>query len=328
MKILITGGAGYIGSFMTKTALDKGIQVVVADSLERGYKEAVNPSAKLYVGNLLDREFVSKIFSENKFDAVIHFAGYISMGESMENPYIYFQNNVFSSLNIMEEMVKAKTDKFIFSSTAGVYGNPIKLPIPEDHPKHPENPYGESKLMVEKLMSWYQKTYGLNSVALRYFNASGASLDGKLGENHNPESHIMPNIMKAILCGESFELFGTDYNTKDGTCVRDYIHVVDLVEAHVLAIEKLMKDKGMFAYNVGTGKGYSNKEIIEAVREISGKDFQISELARRPGDADTLIGDASKIKTELGFNPKYSDLETIVKTAWEWHSKLKIRNEK
>lgn len=328
MKILITGGAGYIGSFMTGAALDKDYEVVVADSLERGHKEAIDPRAKLYVGNLLSKEFVSEVFSENKFDAVIHFAGYISMGESMENPYIYFQNNVFSSLNIMEEMIKTKTDKFIFSSTAGVYGNPIKLPIPEDHPKNPENPYGESKLMVEKLMSWYQKIYGLNSVALRYFNASGASLDGKLGENHNSESHIIPNIMKAILMGESFELFGIDYNTKDGTCIRDYIHVIDLVEAHVLAIDKLKKDKGIFAYNVGTGNGYSNKEVIEAVRKISGRDFQVKELARRPGDADTLVADPSKIKGELGFNPRYSDLETIVKTAWEWHSKLKIRNEK
>ena len=322
MKVLVTGGAGYIGSFMTKRLLERGDEVVVVDSLERGHKEAVDTKAKLYAGNLLNKEFVSKIFSENKFDAVIHFAGYISMNESMQNPYLYFQNNIFASLNVMEEMVKTNTNNFIFSSTAGVYGNPIKLPIPEDHPKNPENPYGESKLMVEKLMSWYQETHGINSVALRYFNASGASLDGKLGENHDPESHIIPNIMKAILNSESFKLFGTDYDTKDGTCVRDYIHVIDLVEAHVLAIEKLMKDKGMFAYNVGTGNGYSNKEVIEMVRRVSGKDFQIEESARRPGDADTLIADASKIKGELGFSPKYSDLETIVKTAWEWHRKM------
>jgi len=328
MKILVTGGAGYIGSFMAKRLLEKGDEVIIVDSLERGHKEAVDSRAKLYIGNLLDREFVSKVFSENKFDAVIHFAGYISMNESMENPYIYFQNNVFVSLNIMEEMIRTKTDKFIFSSSAGVYGNPVKLPIQENHPKNPENPYGESKLMVEKLMLWYQKAYGLNSVALRYFNASGASLDGALGENHNPESHIIPNIMKAILKGESFKLFGTDYKTKDGTCVRDYIHVIDLVEAHVLAIEKLTEDKGMFVYNVGTGNGYSNKEVTEMVKKISGKDFQIEELERRSGDADTLVADASKIKEELGFNPKYSDLETIVKTAWKWHKNLKIKNEK
>jgi len=328
MKILITGGAGYIGSFMVKTAIDKGYEVVVVDSLEKGYKDAVDSRAKLYVGNLLDKEFVSKVFSENKFDAVIHFAGYISMGESMENPYIYFQNNVSSSLNLMEEMVNTKTNNLIFSSTAGVYGNPIELPISEDHPKNPENPYGESKLMVEKLMLWYQKTYGLSSVALRYFNASGASLDGKLGENHDPENHIIPNVIKAILRGENFKLFGTDYNTKDGACVRDYIHVIDLVEAHVLAIEKLTRDKGMSVYNVGTGNGYSNREIIETVKKISGKDFQVEEVARRSGDADTLIADVSKIKKELGFEPKYSDLEMIIKTAWEWHKKLKMKNEK
>jgi len=303
-------------------------KVIVVDSLERGHRGSVDSNAKLIVGNLLDKEFVSSVFKDNRFDAVIHFSGYISMGESMENPYIYFQNNFLSSLNLMEEMVKTKTDRLIFSSTAGVYGNPIKLPISEDHPKNPENPYGESKLMVEKLISWYQKTHGLNSVVLRYFNASGASLDGKLGENHNPESHIIPNVIKAILTGSVFKLFGTNYDTKDGTCVRDYIHVVDLVEAHVLAVEKLMKDKGMFVYNVGTGNGHSNREIIEMAKKISGKDLQVEESERRPGDANALIADASKIKRELGFNPKYSDLETIVKTAWKWHSELKNKNEK
>jgi UDP-glucose 4-epimerase len=321
MKILVTGGAGYIGSFMTRNLLERGNEVVVADSLERGNREVVDSRANLCVGNLLDKEFVSKVFSENKFDGVINFAGFISMGESMENPYIYFQNNTFSALNVMEEMVKTETNNFIFSSTAGVYGNPKILPIPEDHPKNPENPYGESKLMVEKLMSWYQKTHGLNCVALRYFNASGASLDGMLGENHNPESHIIPNVANAILKGESFKLFGSDYKTKDGTCVRDYIHVLDLVEAHVLAMNKLTKDNGMFIYNVGTGNGYSNKEVIQMVKTVSGKDLKVEELPRRPGDADSLIADPSKIKSDLGFAPKYSDLETIIKTAWEWHRK-------
>jgi UDP-glucose 4-epimerase len=321
MKILVTGGAGYIGSFMTRKLLDNGNEVVVADSLERGHKEFVDQRASLNVGNLLDKEFVSKVFVENKFDGVINFAGYISMGESMENPYIYFQNNTFSAMNVMEEMVRTNTNNFIFSSTAGVYGNPIKLPIPEDHPKNPENPYGESKLMVEKIMAWYQKTHGLNSVALRYFNASGASLDGMFGENHNPESHIIPCIVNAILRDESFKLFGSDYNTKDRTCVRDYIHVLDLVDAHVLAIEKILKEKGMYVYNVGTGNGYSNKEVVEMVKKISGKDLEVVEMPRRPGDADSLIADASRIKSELGFSPKHSDLETIVRTAWKWHSK-------
>jgi UDP-glucose 4-epimerase len=326
MQILVTGGAGYIGSFMTKTLLERGNSVVVIDSLERGHKDSVDSRANLCIGNLLNREFISKVFVENKFDAVINFAGYISMEESMKNPYVYFQNNFFSALNVMEEMVKTRTNNFVFSSTAGVYGNPIKLPIPEDHPKNPENPYGESKLMVEKAMIWYQKTHDLNSVALRYFNASGASLDGTLGENHNPESHIIPKIIEAILKKESFKLFGTDYKTKDGTCVRDYIHVLDLVDAHILAIEKMTKDDGMFTYNVGTGNGYSNREIIEMVKQISGENLQTEELARRPGDADALIADVAKIKRELGFNSKYSDLETIVKTAWEWHKKIGLKN--
>lgn len=321
MKILVTGGAGYIGSFMIKHLLERGDEVIVVDNLERGHKDAIDSRAKLLQGDLLDRSFVSNVFANDKFDGVIHFAGYISMGESVENPFIYFQNNIFSSLNIMEEMVKTKTDNFIFSSTAGVYGNPTVLPIPEDHPKNPENPYGESKLIVEKLMDWYQKTHGLNSVALRYFNASGAALDGSLGEQHNPETHIIPNVIKAILENKSFKLFGTDYKTKDGTCIRDYIHVLDLANAHTLALEKLTKDKGMFKYNVGTGSGYSNKEIIDTVKKVSGKDFQIEESSRRPGDADELIADVSKIKSELNFIPQYSDLETIIHSAWKWHSK-------
>lgn len=324
MKILVTGGAGYIGSFMVRRLLERGDEVVTVDSLEKGHREAIGLKAKLMVGNLLDKEFVASVFKDNHFDAVIHFAGYISMGESMKNPYIYFQNNIYSSLNLMEEMVKTKTNNLIFSSTAGVYGNPIKLPISEDHPCNPENPYGESKLMVEKLMTWYQKAHGLSSAALRYFNASGASLDGSLGENHNPESHIIPNVIRSILTGGKFELFGTDYKTKDGTCVRDYIHVIDLVEAHVLAIEKLNKDKGVFFYNVGVGNGYSNKEVVEMIKKVSGKEVQIEEAERRPGDADTLIADASKIKSELGFKPRHSDLETIVKTAWGWHKKIQV----
>jgi UDP-glucose 4-epimerase len=321
MKILVTGGAGYIGGFMVKHLLERGDEVVVIDNLERGHKDVIDSRAVFLQGDLLDKAFVASVFSDNKFDGVIHFAGFISMGESVENPFIYFQNNIFTSLNIMEEMVKTKTDNFIFSSTAGVYGNPTTLPIPEDHPKSPENPYGESKLIVEKLMNWYQKTHGLNSVALRYFNASGAALDGSLGEQHSPETHIIPNIIKAILENNTFKLFGSDYKTKDGTCVRDYIHVLDLANAHTLALEKLSKDKGMFTYNVGTGSGYSNKEIIEAVKKVSGKDLQIEESERRPGDADELIADVSKIKSELNFTPQYSDLETIVSSAWKWHSK-------
>ena len=321
MKILVTGGAGYIGGFMLKRLLERGDEVVVVDSLERGHKEVVDERAKFLQGNLLDDNFVESIFKDNKFDGVIHFAGFISMGESMENPFIYFQNNVFASLKILEEMVKTGTDNFIFSSSAGVYGNPVKLPIPEDHPTKPENPYGESKLMVEKIMKWYGVTKKLNTVALRYFNASGAALDGLMGENHSPESHIIPNIIKALLENREFNLFGNDYKTKDGTCVRDYIHVLDLAQAHLLAIDKLKKSPGNYVFNVGTGNGFSNKEIVEMVEKVSGKKINVKYSERRPGDADELVADTEKIKSELGFTPKYSDLETIVKTAWAWHSK-------
>lgn len=319
MKILVTGGAGYIGSFMTKRLLDDGHEVTVADSLERGHREAVSPKAIFAQGNLLDKVFVEQLF-KNKFDAIVHFAGFISMGESMENPYLYFQNNVFTSLNLLEEMAKTGNNNFIFSSSAGVYGNPEQVPIPETSKTRPTNPYGESKLMVEKIMGWYGKTKQISTVALRYFNAAGASLDGTMGENHIPESHIIPKVMKALMENKEFKLFGTDYQTKDGTCVRDYIHVLDLVEAHVSAIKKIQTNPGNDVYNVGTGMGFSNKEIIGMVEKVSGQKVQVAESPRRPGDADELIADSAKIRDDLGFSPKYSDLETIIKTAWQWHN--------
>jgi UDP-glucose 4-epimerase len=327
MKILVTGGAGYIGSFMTEYLLEQGHSVIVADSLEKGYEDAVDARAALKKGDLRDKDFVASLFSE-KFDGIIHFAAYISMGESMKNPFLYFDNNISATLNVIEAIVKTGQNNFIFSSTAGVYGNPTQIPIPENHPKNPENPYGESKLIVEKILSWYGKTKGLNSVCLRYFNAAGAALDGSMGERHAPETHIIPNIMKAVLSNVSFTLFGSDYNTQDGTCIRDYIHVLDLVEAHILALQKLQKDPGVYQYNVGTGMGFSNKEVISMVEKVSGKTVIVENASRRPGDADQLIADVSKIKNGLGFTPRYSDLETIVKTSWDWHSRLKDNNEK
>ncbi len=321
MNILVTGGAGYIGSFMVKRLVEKGDSVSVLDSLERGHKEVIDSKAEFIRGNVLDKKFLEEVFSSKKYDAIIHFAGYISMGESMENPNMYFQNNTFGSLNLIDEAVIHGVKNIVFSSTAGVYGNPVKTPIPEDHQKIPENPYGESKLMVEKILSWYAKTKGLSFAALRYFNAAGAAIDGSMGEQHEPETHIIPNIIRAVLENKPFKLFGDDYKTEDGTCVRDYIHVLDLVEAHVLAIEKLIKNPGSYFYNVGTGKGYSNKEIVEMVKKVTGTDFKVEITARRPGDADILVADPSRINKELGFLPKYSDLETIIKTAWQWHKK-------
>ncbi len=321
MKILITGGAGYIGSFMVKASVEKGYEVIVVDSLEGGHERAMDKRAKFVLGDLKDRKFVDNVFSEHIFDCVVHFAGLISMAESVSDPYLYFNNNVSASLNVVEGMVKNKVNNFIFSSTAGVYGNPIKTPIVEDHPKNPTNPYGESKLMVEKILQWYQKIYNINFAALRYFNAAGAALDGSMGENHNPETHIIPNAIKTALNGSEFTLYGNDYNTPDRTCIRDYIHVIDLVEAHMLALEKLQKENGGCIYNVGTGNGHTNKEIIDTIKKVTEIDFKVNVIGRRSGDAEILVADVTAIKNELGFAPKYSDLETIVETAWEWHKK-------
>lgn len=320
MKVLVTGGAGYIGSFMTKILLEAGHSVVVVDNLERGYKEVVDTKATLVVGDLGDAQFLQKTLQVG-FDIVIHFAGYISVGESMQEPKKYFRNNTFVSLQLLEAMKENNIKKIIFSSTAAVYGNPVQSPITEDHQTKPTSVYGESKLMTESMLRWYQKIYGINFVALRYFNACGAEIDGAMGERHNPETHIIPNAIAAALTKKPFSLFGNDYKTSDGTCVRDYIHVKDLVTAHILAVEKINKDKGGFFYNVGTGIGFSNKEVIEKVKEVSKIDFEVVVEPRRFGDADELVADATKIKTELGFSPKYSDLQTIVQSAWEWHKK-------
>jgi len=323
MKILVTGGAGYIGSIMTKKLLDEGFDVIVADSLERGYEDAIPKGAQFLKGDLLNNQFVEELFKNNTIDSVIHFAGYISMAESMENPSMYFTNNVSTSLLVLEQMRKYNVANFIFSSTAGVYGNPKHVPIPEDHPKNPTNPYGESKLMVEKILSWYNSIFHINFIALRYFNACGATLDGSMGERHAPETHIIPNAIKALLNNTEFKLFGTDYDTPDGTAVRDYIHVLDLVGAHVAALKKLSQTPGGYSYNIGTGIGHSNKEVIDMVQKVSGKKLNIAHCPRRPGDADKLVADPSRAKNDLHFLPQHSDLETIVNTSWEWHRKNK-----
>lgn len=320
-KILVTGGAGYIGSIMTKRLLDNGIETVVVDDLERSDKHSIDPRARFVEGNLLKSEFVTSIFEKETFDGVIHFAGYISMAESMENPYIYFQNNIYGALNVVEAMRNYGSNNFVFSSTAGVYGNPTKVPIPEDHPKRPTNPYGESKLMVEHILDWYSSIHNISSVCLRYFNACGALLDASLGERHKSETHIIPKAIEAILEDKEFNLFGTDYNTPDGTAVRDYIHVIDLTDAHILALQKLESDKGHYKFNVGTGNGHSNKEIVEMVEKVSSKKIKVKYSSRRPGDAEILVADPTNINRELLFQPKLSDLETIVKSAWDFHTK-------
>ncbi len=320
MKVLVTGGAGYIGSHMVEKLIGNTIEVVVFDNLSYGHKEAVSTKASLIVGDLGDTESITKLFDEHKFDAVFHFAAFISMAESVENPKVYFRNNVFCAQNLLDTMVQFNVKKLIFSSTAGVYGNPKSVPISEDHECNPTNPYGDSKLMVEKILHWYDQAYGLRSVSLRYFNAAGANLNGNNGEDHDPETHIVPLAIKTALGGNSaFEIYGHDYPTKDGTCVRDYVHVVDLVEAHLLALEKLNQQEKSIIYNVGTGKSYTNKEVVEMVKKVSGINFPIEMSTKRPGDAVELVASSEKIKKELNWEAKYSDLETIVKTAWEWH---------
>lgn len=321
MNFLVTGGAGYIGSFMTKRLLDDGHKVTVIDNLVRGHRDVVDQRASFQQGDLLDKEFLTSVFSSEVFDGVFHFAGLISVAESMQKPGEYFMNNQVSTIELLDVMVKHNVTNIIFSSTAAVYGNPKVVPIPEDHPKSPESPYGESKLMVESILSWYQKIHGINYVALRYFNAAGAALDGSMGENHTPESHIIPNAIKAALQNQPFILFGSDYNTPDGTCVRDYIHVLDLAEAHVLAFEKLTKEKGGYSFNVGTGNGYSNQEVVNMVSKMSGQEMEVNHEQRRPGDPAELVANVALIKNELGFTSHYSDLETIVSSAWKWHAK-------
>ncbi len=319
MKVLVTGGGGYIGSFMVKALCDREDEVFVIDSFERGYKDSVDARAKIFEGNILDKDFLKKTLSELDVGAIVHFAGLISVGESVEKPGLYFETNVLGALNIIEE-IKEKNVKFIFSSTAAVYGNPTKTPIPEDHPKNPTSPYGMSKLMVEDILSWYNQIYALPYAALRYFNASGASLDSVIGERHNPETHIIPRAIGAALANEPFHLFGRDYNTRDGTCIRDYIHALDLVDSHILALDKMKGGKSLI-YNVGTGNGYSNLEVIKMVEEVSGKNISVVDDSRRAGDPDELVADPYNINHDLGFKPQYSDLKTIVKTAWEFHNK-------
>jgi len=319
MKLLVTGGAGYIGSTITRQLLDSGHTVTVFDSLENGHKEAVDSRAEFVQGNMGEAEKLRSLFNSHQFEGVFHFAGVISMAESMRDPGKYFRINTHYTLELLEAMRQKETKYIIFSSTAGVYGNPTVVPIPEDHPKNPTNPYGESKLMVEKILSWYSKIYGVKSIALRYFNAAGASLDGKLGEMHKDESHIIPLAIHALKSGQPFTIYGADYDTSDGTCVRDYVHIEDLGSAHIKALESLVKGNESTIYNVGTAKGYSNREVVNKIQEISGQKIQLTEGPRRSGDADTLVADSSRIQKELGWVPQYSDLTTIVKTAWEFH---------
>lgn len=318
MKILVAGGAGYIGSHTVEEILKHGHEVVVFDNLIYGHKKAVN--CPLIIGDLLNKKEINDVFEKEKFDGVIHFAAYSLVGESMENPAKYFENNLQGGLNLLEVMKNHQVNKIVFSSTCAIYGFPDKLPVTEEESKKPVSVYGESKLMFEKILSWYDKLFGIKNICLRYFNACGDSIDGSIGEDHQPETHIIPVAMQVALGQrEKFSLFGTDYKTKDGTCVRDYIHVLDLASAHIKALEYLKKNKKSNYFNVGTGSGYSNKEILNMIKKITKIDFKIENGPRREGDPDAIYADNCKIKKELGWTSQYSDLKTIVASAWKWH---------
>lgn len=318
MKILVTGGAGYIGSITVKRLLEKNYNVTVVDNLVYGHKDAV--SCELLIGDLTDKTFLLKNLEGRSFDAVIHFAAYALAGESMEKPYKYFHNNIIGGLNLLEYMREKQIKNIVFSSTCAIFGTPNKMPVSENLEKKPESVYGESKLMFENVLSWYNKIYGIKYINLRYFNAAGASLDGDLGENHNPETHIIPLAIQAALGKiDKFTLFGDDYPTKDGTCIRDYVHVEDLATVHIQALSKLNENNQSDGFNIGTGYGYTNKEVIDMVKKVSGVDFTIEISQRRIGDPSEIFADNKKAKEKLGFAPEFSDLETIVKTAWQWH---------
>jgi len=308
---------------MVRLLIDRGYEVLVFDNLERGHRDALDSRAKFVQGDIKDRNALESIFGNEKFDAIMHFAAYISVEESEREKDKYYQNNVVGSQNLFESAINiGRVKNFIFSSSAAVYGNPQKIPIPEDHPKSPTSEYGKNKLAMEGILESIRREHpDVSFAALRYFNAAGAALDGSNGENHDPETHIIPLAIRAAIKNSEFKLYGTDYNTPDGTCIRDYIHVLDLIEAHILALGKVQKDPGGYYYNVGTGEGHSNRGVIEMVEKVASKKIKIREEARRPGDPDQLVADPTRIKTELGFEPKHSDLETTVRTAWAWHSR-------
>ena len=313
MRIFVAGGAGYIGSCTTEYLLDHGHEVAVYDALLNGHRKAVDPRAKFYHANLEDTKALDDAMSDFKPEGVIHFAAFIEVGESMKDPGKYFNNNVGNAIKLAEAAHKANVRKVVFSSTAAVYGMPKHVPINEEQPKLPINPYGESKLMFEHVLEWYMKIHKMQFTALRYFNAAGATEIH--GEDHNPETHLIPLIIQAAMGKrESISIFGKDYDTPDGTCIRDYVHVLDLAQAHLLA---LLHD-GSDAFNLGSGCGYSVKEVIETVREVTGKEFKVQEAERRPGDPARLIADSTKARTVLGWKPQFDNLEAIVSSAWNW----------
>jgi len=320
MAILVTGGAGYIGSHTVAELLEQGKEVVVIDNLQTGHKDALL-GGKLYEGDLRDKELLKRLFAENEIEAVIHFAANSLVGESMKDPVKYFDNNVYGTLCLLEAMDKANVRKIVFSSTAATYGEPEKVPIEENDPTHPTNVYGETKLTMERMMAWFDQVLDIKYVALRYFNAAGAHASGKIGEDHDPETHLVPLILQAAIGQrDSIKIFGDDYDTPDGTCIRDYIHVSDLADAHLRAVEYLLGGGDSDVFNLGSGQGFSVKEMIEAVREVTGRDFPVQVTPRRAGDPAVLVASSDKARSVLGWKPSRDNLQDIIGSAWGWHS--------
>lgn len=321
-SILVTGGAGYIGSHAVLALEQAGYQVVILDSLEYGHQDLVQQHlrAKLVKGHTTDRALLDQLFEQHNFVAVMHFAAYIAVGESVTAPAEYYRNNVYGTLTLLQAMEAAAIKQFVFSSTCAIYGPPKTVPIPEEHPKNPISPYANSKLMVEMMLQDFQTAYGLQSVCFRYFNAAGADPAGRLGEDHSPETHLIPLVLQTALGQrDHISIYGTDYPTRDGTCIRDYIHVADLADAHVKGVQYLL-DGGETAFiNLGNGSGFTVQEVIETARQVTGHPIPAVECERRPGDPPSLIGSSDHARQRLGWTPQYADLETIIRHAWQWH---------
>lgn len=328
MRVLVVGGAGYIGSHMVKMLVDQGHAVVTFDNLSSGFRDAVL-GGEFVKGDLADKARLDEVFAAHQPEAVMHFASSIQVGESVKHPDKYYFNNFSNTLNLLDAMVKHGVQYFIFSSTAAVFGEPVYVPIDEEHPKNPLNPYGRSKWMVEQALADYERAYGLKSVCLRYFNAAGADPSGLLGERHEPETHLIPLVLQAI-SGKRDQIcvFGRDYDTPDGTCIRDYIHIVDLCTAHALALDKLMATGLSRRYNLGNGSGFSVQEVIAAAERVTGRKVRVVEGERREGDPARLVADAYLAREELGWQPLYSDLETIILHAWQWESSTLLSEQK
>jgi len=322
MTICVSGGAGYIGSHAVKCLQENGYQVIVIDNLSKGHRSSVDAEIPFYEGDVRDRVFLEKVFSTHKIEAVIHFAADSLVGESVYEPIKYYQNNVVGAMTLLDVMRQFNIKSMIFSSTAATYGEPVSTPIMEDDPTFPTSPYGESKLAVEKLLKWSDQAYGIKSVILRYFNVAGAHDSGEIGEDHHPESHLIPLILKVALGqSPSIKIFGSDYPTQDGTCIRDYIHVMDLADAHVLALKYLIKNQQSATYNLGNGQGYSVHEVLQMARQVTGHPIPAVVVERRAGDPAILLASSQKAMKELGWQPQHHQLSTIIESAWAFHKK-------